>query len=226
MLVPDSTSGGTMDRTRSERPPPCHRCAAASWWNGWRQVFAVVGRPIEGTCSRCAHWIPRAKCSSCRRSFTCRPPELYPERQFSLDVVADVAAAIAIGFEPAAKAATRATASSTSARRWMAWIARLAPPAVLLAAAQRIDPGAPIGAGTSAFESTLEERKSQAARVLGALEELGSALVRCGVALVSRTGLGRVLEWQHREHGDVVRLCAEPRCLSPAMALGLSGGGL
>jgi len=169
--------------------------------------------------------VPRAKCSSCRHGFACRPPELYPERQFQLDVVAEVAAAVAIGAEPAAKAAARAAASATSARRWTAWTAQLAPPAVLLAAAQRIDPGAPVGAGTSTVESTSSFR-SQAALVLRALEELGSALVRRGVALVSRTGLGRVLEWQHREHGDVVRLCAEPRCLSPAMATGPSGGGL
>jgi hypothetical protein len=188
-------------------------------------VFAVVGRLALGACSRCARWVPRAKCSSCRHGFACRPPELYPERQFQLDVVAEVVAAVAIGAEPAAKAAARATASPTSARRWTAWIARLAPPSALFAVAQRIDPGASIGAGTSTALPTSKGR-SQAALVLGALEELGSALVRRGVVLVSRTGLGRVLEWQHRAHGDVVHLVSEPRCLSPAMALGTRETGM
>jgi hypothetical protein len=79
----------------------------------------------------------------------------------------------------------------------------------------KLAPDAPIGAGVSALPFA-----SRAASVLAALEQLGVALVRTGVALVSRTGLGRVLEWQHRTHGDVVHLVAEPRYLSPAMALG------
>jgi hypothetical protein len=68
--------------------------------------------------------------------------------------------------------------------------------ASLLALAQRIDPDAPVGAGASALAST--SSTGPAAAVLAALEQLGAALVRRGVALVSRTGLGRVLEWQHR----------------------------
>jgi hypothetical protein len=50
--------------------------------------------------------------------------------------------------------------------------------------------------------------------VLAALEVLGVSLVGVGVALVERTGLGRVLGWQFRQHGDVYELA------SPAMALG------
>jgi hypothetical protein len=58
-------------------------------------------------------------------------------------------------------------------------------------------------------------------QVLGALEELGMALMRRGVELASRTGLGRVLEWQYRWHRVVVGLVGETRHLSPAMALGV-----
>jgi hypothetical protein len=223
MLVPDSSSGGTPERSRPERPPPCARCAAPSWWNGWREVFAVS--PVEGPRARCGRWLPRAKCTSCHHSFTCYPPGLYPHRQYQLDIVGEVVAAIAIGAEAATKAAARVTASPTSGRRWTAWVAQLAVPAALLAVAQRLDPGAPVGAGISTTGSASDAR-SLAARVLSALEELGVALVRRGVDLASRTGLGRVLEWQHRLHGDVVFLVAEPRCLSPAMALGPSVGGL
>jgi len=61
-----------------------------------------------------------------------------------------------------------------------------------------------------------------AARLLYALEQLGLALVRAGVAgaVAVRTGLARVLHWQHAAHGDVVQLAAAPSRLSPAMALG------
>jgi len=59
--------------------------------------------------------------------------------------------------------------------------------------------------------------------VLAALEEVGAALVRRGVELVSRTGLGRVLEWQYRLHRVLLGLVAEPRRFSPAMALGALG---
>jgi hypothetical protein len=225
MLVPDSSSGGTPERSRPERPPPCLRCEAPSWWNGWRDVFAVVGSAVDGLRSRCARWLPRAKCTVCHHSFTCYPPGHYPHRQYQLDIVGDVVAAIAIGAEAATKAAAPATASPTSGRRWTAWVAQLAVPAALLAVAQRLDPGALVGAGVSTMGSVSGAR-SLAAHVLNAFEELGAALVRRGVDLASRTGLGRVLEWQHRLHGDVIHLVAEPRRLSPAMALGLSGGHL
>lgn len=220
MLVPDPSSGGTSKRSRPERPPACFRCEAPSWWNGWREVFIV-----DGLRSRCERWLPRAKCTVCHRSFTCYPPGHYPHRQYQLDTIGKVVAAIAIGAEPVTMAAAAATASPTSGRRWTAWVAELAVPAALLSVAQRLDPSAPVGAGVSTTGSSSDAR-SLAAHVLGALEELGAALVGCGVDLASRTGLGRVLEWQHRLHGDVVYLVAEPRRLSPAMALGLSGCGL
>ena len=63
---------------------------------------------------------------------------------------------------------------------------------------------------------------SAAARVLHALEYLGTALVRSGVVLVSKSGLGRLLEWQHHLHGDVVHLVATLSSFSPALALGQS----
>lgn len=221
MAVAENASGctGAPTRSRAERPPDCSGCGARSWWNGWRRVFVVVQAGGE---VRREWWLARAKCGACRLSFTCYPPWYYPRRQYQLDVVADVAAAVAIGGESAHKAAARVTASATSARRWTAWVAELAPASVLLAAAQRLEPDAPVGAGASAVV-TVTSVATRAAAVLAALEELGAALIRRGVELVSRTGLGRVLEWQRREHGDVVQLVAEPRSLSPPMALGWIG---
>ena len=81
--------------------------------------------------------------------------------------------------------------------------------AALHAVAAQVDPS------TAAVATA--PRHSRTAAVLDALEVLGDALVRTGVALVERTGLGRVLGWQHRVHGDVYRPTAGP---SPAMARG------
>jgi len=168
-------------------------------------------------------WLPRVRCrSGTCPDFVVRPSELYPRRQYQLDTVASVAAAMAIGGQSAAQAAAPATASPTSARRWTRWVAQLAEPGALIAATRKIDPDAPAGAGLSV--TVPSGLWSRAALVLCALEELGLALVRRGVELVSRTGLGRVLEWQHRLHRVVVGLVVERRHLSPAMALEALGG--
>jgi hypothetical protein len=205
---------------RLAHPAACRFCGAASWWNGWRLVFVVVAGVVAGSSvERVARWLSRSKCSSCARSVTCYPAEHYPQRQYQLDVVAEVVAAAAIGRESAGKAAARATSSATSARRWTAWVAALAEPSALLSLAQRIEQETAVGVGASVVGAG-------AARVLGGLEALGAALLRRGVELVSRTGLGRVLEWQHRAHGDVVHLVSQPRRLSPAMAIGPPWGGL
>lgn len=224
MLVLDPCFGGTPERCRTVRPPPCPHCTSTCWWNGWRKVFAVVGSIVEGLCSRCERWLARAKCTTCRRSFTCYPPGHYPQRQYQLDVVGEVVAAMAIGGQSASSAAAAATASPTSGRRWMRWVGQLTVAAVLLGLAQRLDPTAVVGAGASGVDSA-SDGPSRAAQVLAAFEALGAVLVRCGVDLASRTGLGRVLEWQHRMHGDVVYLVVEPRSLSPTMALGVGGDG-
>lgn len=167
-------------------------------------------------------WLARVRCKSgdCA-DFVLRPGELYPHRQYQLDVVAGVVSAVALGDEAPAKAATRATASKTSAYRWTSWVARLAEVGALLALAHRTDPDAVAGMGLSAA-ATASPVRALAAQVLIALEHLGEALLRSGLALASRTGLGRVLEWQLRQHGDVIHLVVEPRSLSPGMALGLA----
>ena len=98
-------------------------------------------------------------------------------------------------------------------------MAAVAAPAMLLALTQRIEKVIVVGAGMSVGERQSSTR-SRAGHVIRALDALGRALVRSGVSLASRTGLGRVLEWQYRLHGDVVHLVSEPHSLSPAMATG------
>lgn len=94
----------------------------------------------------------------------------------------------------------------------MAWLAALAEVEALHVVAAQIDPsGAPVATATP---------RSRTAAVVDALEVLGAALIRAGVAAIERTGLGRVLGWQHRVHGDVLGLVAGPRRFSPAMAPG------
>jgi hypothetical protein len=213
----------TKPRVRSERPPPCRRCQGRSWWNGWRIVFPIVAL-VAGLFERWELPLARAKCSVCRRSFTVYPDGIYPRRQHQLDAVAEVVADAALAAGISVAATRAAHASPTSVRRWTAWVSDLAVPSELLAVAAQLDPAAPAGAGFAATASpvTLQGR---AIRVLFALESLGAGLLRRGLVLAERTGLGRVLGWQHRVHGDVYGLVAGPRHLSPRMALGGAPGG-
>jgi hypothetical protein len=160
--------------------------------------------------------LPLGKCSSCHRAFTCYPAGFYPRRQYQLDVVADVVAGVALGSAPVAHIAAAVTASSTSARRWTAWIAALTHAGALVAAAARLD----ASGATVALPPPRDARHPQAAAVLAGLEALGTALVRVGVAAVERTGLGRVLGWQHHRHGDVYGVVGGLRSFSSAMAPG------
>lgn len=154
--------------------------------------------------------LARVRCSSCRHAFTCYPLGFYPRRQYQLDVVADAVAVVAIGGESVESATSSSSASPTSVRRWSAWIAALAEVAVLHAVAAQVDP--------STATVATPTPTSRTAAVLDAFEVLGAALVRAGVAFIERTGLGRVLGWQHRAHGDALGLVAGPRRFSPAMA--------
>jgi hypothetical protein len=212
MDLSDSQATSTSQRTRPEKPPPCVRCAGECWWNGWRRVFPRLAA------SRVEMWLARIRCKGSCPDFVLRPGNLYPHRQYQPDAVAEVVGAIALGGEVPGNAAAQAEASATSARRWTAWVAQLAEVGALLSWAQRLDPDAAAGTGISAV--ALAPPRALAARVLHALEQLGTALLRRGVNLVSKSGLGRVLEWQHKLHGDVVHLVTSPRSFSPPMALG------
>ncbi len=209
----------TRPRERTERPPTCAQCRCAAWWNGWRVVHPMVAAQVSATTERWELPLPRAKCSRCRHGFTVYPSGIYPRRQYQLDVVAETAAAVALGEVSGADVARTSRASPTSVRRWLAWVAALAAAGDLVAVAARIDPDVPVATGlvpAARHDGTVRDR---AAAVLAALEHLGAALVRRGLALAARTGLGRVLGWQHAEHGDVYGLVAGTRHLSPGMAI-------
>lgn len=198
------------------RPRPCPRCGGATWWDGWRRTFPVLDGGRRET------WLHRAECKlGCPSFVESRPEDVYPHRQYQPDVVAGVVAAVALGDESPRQAAARVTASATSGRRWSRWVAALVEVRAALALAAHLSPDGTVGAGLSTTPG--DSVKAVAARVLQALEYLGEALVRAGVTLASKTGLGRLLEWRHRHHGEVVHLVAEPSRFSPGMALTAPG---
>src|SRR5262245_24579925 len=98
-------------RRRGARPPPCRRCGATSRWNGWRETHPVVATAGPPGVERWQLPLALGKCSSCHRAFTCYPAGIYPQRQYQLDVVADVVAGVAFGSEPIAHVAARVTTS-------------------------------------------------------------------------------------------------------------------
>jgi hypothetical protein len=202
-------------RERSGRPPSSRCCGSACWWNGWRVVFPVVSLG-DGVFQRWELALSLAKCTGCGAGFTVYPEGIYPRRQYQLDVVAQISAAVVVGREPAGQAAARAGASATSARRWVLWLAQLVAPGELITLASRLDPGCATVPGAPASPET--DKGGCAARVLAALEQVGLALLARGIRCVERTGLGRLLGWQHRAHGDIYGPCVESRRFSTGMA--------
>lgn len=184
-------------------------------------MFITV-RTDDGRFERIETIRHRTKCTLCRHSSTCYEAGHYPHRQFQLDVVADVVAQMAFGESSSREAAAPAKASPSSARRWEAWVANLAQPADLLQVAAELEREAPATPGTSTLPETKGQRR-RVARVLDALERLGAVLIRGGRKLGARSGLGQVLEWQHRTHGEVVGLLvqfATPLFQSPSLVRG------
>jgi hypothetical protein len=175
-------------RGQPPRPTQCVFCDGARvWFNGWRRVFPTLlvdGRPLrpsEGVA------LQRVRCArgECGRSWTLRPPWLYPHRSLEPDVTE--AAALAYLLDPHTTYASAATACGCAwitVWRWVGWLAALAAPAMLLATAARL--GTPGGAepgllprevpAAARARSTARARTvRQAAQVLAALALLHRA---------------------------------------------------
>ncbi|OGV74742.1 MAG: hypothetical protein A3K18_15140 [Lentisphaerae bacterium RIFOXYA12_64_32] len=190
-------------------------------------VAPIVANLVNGTLERWELWLPRNKCSSCHRSSTCYPQGVYPHRQYQLDVISGVGAAIVLGKQSVAKVCEEQGVSVSSGRRWTSWLAELAVPGDLRALAAKLDPRAAVGSGMSVlFEARASRPTHQrAALVQSALEQAGAALARLGIATWARTGLGRVLGWQFDAHRVLVRLVVPPTKLSPALELAQAASG-
>lgn len=207
-------------KVRGSRPPPCPepQCRHPDCsWNGDRRV-QVVERDESGNLVRSERIRDRGRCGACHSSFTIYEDGHYPRRQYQLDAVATVVSEIVVGLKSARQTAERFLLSLSSVYRWPKWTGQFNP-VELLSLTQKLMPEVPAATGISMAGEGV------AAQVLHAMECLGSALVECGERLKSYSGLGRVLEWQHRRHKVIFRAAYPMRChLSPAMTMGNSCG--
>lgn len=126
-------------RGQPPRPAQCVFCDGARvWFNGWRRVLITL--LVDGRPHRPAEWVPlrRVRCArrECRRSWTLRPPWLYPHRSLEPDVAE--AAALTYLLDSRATYVSVATAFGcawVTIWRWVGWIAALVTPATLIARA-------------------------------------------------------------------------------------------
>jgi hypothetical protein len=135
-------------------------------------------------------------------SWTVYPAGSYPHRTFQLDVVSSAVAQVAAG-QSVRRAAERHQCSRRSVSRWRSWCsAGLVAAEGLASAAARLDPDGlppPARAGRDA--------QGQAGWALRLWERLADVLAHRGVGLpAGRSGLQRVLCWQHEREGVVVWL--------------------
>jgi hypothetical protein len=127
-------------RGRPQRPRACWFCDSGRvWFDGWRQVFAVI--LADATPLRFADgiWVQRVCCAECGISWSLRPPFLYPHRSLEPDLAE--AATLSYLAEPGATYAQVAADHGCSPRtvwRWVGWIATLATVGGLLAEATRL----------------------------------------------------------------------------------------
>jgi hypothetical protein len=132
------------------RPGQCHFCDGARvWFNGWRWVLVTL--LVDGQPHRLTDWLPlqRVRCAQppCRRSWTLRPPWLYPQRSLEPDLAET--AALAYLADPQAtyrSVARRVGCSWGTVWLWVGWLATLVPPAAVLARVARLAPHAAVPA--------------------------------------------------------------------------------
>ena len=126
------------------RPAQCVCCDGERvWFNGWRRVLVTL--LVDGQPSRLTDWLPlqRVRCAQppCGRSWTLRPPWLYPHR--SLEPNLAETAALTYLADPQAtyrSVAQRVGCSWVTVWRWISWLATLITPAAVLARVARLAP--------------------------------------------------------------------------------------
>ena len=130
------------------RPAACPWCSAPRvWFDGWRQVFAVV--LADGSPHRFADGlaIQRVCCAACDVSWSLRPPFLYPHRTFEPDVVEAAALTYLSAPESTYDAVAAAMGSSPrSVWRWIGWLASILLPAAIVASVAQIHAATPAAA--------------------------------------------------------------------------------
>ncbi|HEX2482845.1 MAG TPA: hypothetical protein VHQ69_13265 [Methylomirabilota bacterium] len=137
-------------RGRVARPGQCLFCDGEHvWFNGWRWVLVTL--LVDGQPHRLTDWLPlqRVRCaqSPCGRSWTLRPPWLYPHRSLEPDLAET--AALAYLADPQAtyrSVAQRVGCSWGTVWLWVGWLATLVTPAAVLARVARLAPHAALPA--------------------------------------------------------------------------------
>jgi hypothetical protein len=137
-------------RGRVARPAQCVFCDGERvWLNGWRRVLVTL--LVDTQPHRLTDWLPlqRVRCAQppCGRSWTLRPPWLYPQRSLEPDLAET--AALAYLVEPQAtywSVAQRVGCSWGTVWLWVGWLARLVTPAAVLARVAHLAPHAAIPA--------------------------------------------------------------------------------
>ncbi len=185
-------------------------------WNGSRVRGASV--LLEGHVVHLAD-LPcrRAKCGVCKRSWTLRPPGMVPHKHYQ-PCVAARAVAQYVAQEQASleQVARRHGCSRRTVARWVAWVAALVDPAVVLSKIVEVV-DAPLRPSWSPWTRVLERARPlvrRAAEVLGLLEDLASAW------RLEPPGLRAVLE---RVVGDHSGVATYARPLIPEFARGPPG---
>jgi len=160
------------------RPAQCVCCDGERvWFNGWRRVLVTL--LVDGQPSRLTDWRPlqRVRCAQppCGRSWTLRPPWLYPHRSLEPDLAET--AALTYLADPQAtyrSVAQRVGCSWVTVWRWISWLATLITPAAVLARVARLAPhGAEPGLLPRAVAAAARARsRRRAAAVLRAYQVL------------------------------------------------------
>jgi hypothetical protein len=132
------------ERGRVARPAQCVFCDGERvWFNGWRQVLVTL--LVDGQPHRLTDWLSlqRVRCAQlpCGRSWTLRPPWLYPHRSLEPDL-AETAALTYLGDPQATyrSVAQRFGCSWITVWLWIGWLATLVTPAAVLARVARLAP--------------------------------------------------------------------------------------
>jgi hypothetical protein len=159
---------------RVARPGQCLFCDGERvWFNGWRWVLVTL--LVDGQPHRLTDWLPlqRVRCGQppCGRSWTLRPPWLYPHRSLEPDLAET--AALTYLADPQAtyrSVAQRVGCSWGTVWLWVGWLASLVTPAAVLARVARLTPhGAVPGLLPRAVAAAARarSRRRRAARLSG-----------------------------------------------------------
>lgn len=154
------------------KPSCCLYCEAVRLWKNGYWMRAAVVWVEEARVDVEPFKIRRVKCAECGKSWGLRPPEIFPNRWYQLDVIAQAEQRFLFDLsETKASVARTIGCAARTVGRWTTWIAGLIEPTRLLAWLMVI-------AGSPLLPRLLPTRPGfeLPGQVLGLLEHVGAAL--------------------------------------------------